>query len=458
MSQSLFVVMICTVAAIGGFLFGFDSAVINGTVDALKVSFGSSDAGTGLAVASVLLGSAVGAFMAGGIADAFGRRPVMVIGSILFAVSAIGCGAAEGVGSFIFWRMVGGLAVGIASAIAPAYIAEVAPAALRGRLGSLQQMATVIGIAVAFLSNYVIAHLAGGASEPALFGYLAWRWMYWVEVIPSVIYGVGACLIPESPRYLVAVGESARAEAILRRVDPGDAAARVAEIKRSLQSEKRPSMRDLLTATGGVQPIVLAGVLLSMFQQFVGINVIFYYGAVLWQSVGFSEADSLMTNVITSGVNIGATIVAIALIDRVGRKPLLLAGSIGMAITLAVMAVVFLFSAKSETGALALSKGAGITALLAANLYVLFFAVSWGPVVWVMLGEMFPNRMRSSALATSAGMQWIANFGITLTFPIILGTAGLGAAYALYAVMAVLSGLFVARFIKETKGKELEEM
>ncbi|HBL10092.1 MAG TPA: MFS transporter [Cyanobacteria bacterium UBA11162] len=455
-----YVMLIAGAAALGGFLFGFDTAVINGAVSALQTTFNASSGMTGFAVSSALLGSALGAFMAGAIADRQGRIKTMIVASILFTLSAIGSGIAIGIWDFIFWRALGGIAVGIASVIAPAYIAEVAPAHLRGRLGSLQQMAIVVGIFIALLCDYFIALGAGGSAEAAFwFEIPAWRWMFWSEIPPAVLYGVAALMIPESPRYLVAQGRNQEAAKVLAKVLGGDVNAKVQEISQTVLMERKPQFSDLLSRGGGLLPIVWVGMGLSILQQFVGINVIFYYSSILWQSVGFSEKNSLLITAITGVVNIVTTFIAIATVDKFGRKPLLLLGSIGMTITLGTLAGVFGNAAIDPiTGNPTLPGSSGIIALFAANLYVVFFGFSWGPIVWVLLGEIFNNKIRAAALSVAASIQWIANFMVSTTFPPLLKTFGLGAAYGLYTLAAAISIFFVTLLVKETKGKELEEM
>ena len=454
-------VLLAAVAALGGFLFGFDTAVINGAVTAIQEDFGMGPALTGFSVASALLGCALGAWLAGRLADTGGRVRVMVIASVLFTISAVGSGLAFGPWDLIVWRIVGGLGVGAASVIAPAYIAEISPASIRGRLGSLQQLAIVTGIFVALLSDYFLAALAGGASEPLWFGLDAWRWMFVTEVVPAVAYGVLALQIPESPRYLVARGRIDHAREVLAQVLRTGIDERMREIRRTLAVERRSSFADLRGPFLGLLPIVWVGILLSVFQQFVGINVIFYYSAALWQQVGFSEADALAQTVITSITNIAVTIVAIALIDKVGRRRLLLIGSAGMVVSLGTLAYVFGSAplVPGADGALEpqLADTAGLVALVAANAFVVFFGMSWGPAVWVLLGEMFNNRIRAAALGLAAAAQWIANFAISTTFP-VLADLGLGLAYGFYAAMALLSFLFTLRFVPETKGKQLEDM
>src|SRR6184192_1794716 len=339
--RSAYVIALCTVAAIGGFLFGFDSGVINGAVDALAKAFGTHAVGTGFAVASVLLGCAVGAFGAGRMADAFGRRPTMLVNAILFLVTAVATGAANSAAFFIAARITAGVAIGGASVLAPMYIAEVAPPHMRGRLASLQQMAIVVGLFSAFLSNAILAKVAGGPSDIFWFGALAWRWMFWMEAVPAVAFLLGIVIIPESPRYLVFVGKHERARKVFTRIG-GDADRLVRQVEKSLEAERRPRLSDLIMpGTNRIAPVLWVGMGLAAFQQFVGINIIFYFGEILWKAVGATEEWALRINVLTGLVNILATIPAIMLIDRIGRKPLLLVGSIGMTLTLGAIAAAF---------------------------------------------------------------------------------------------------------------------
>ncbi len=454
------VILLSAVAAIGGFLFGFDSGVINGTVGALQQAFDSDAVGTGFNVASMLLGCAVGAFFAGSLADKFGRKTMLLSTAVAFIVSAWGSGLSSSSAEFVFFRILGGLAVGGASILAPAYISEIAPPKIRGRLASLQQLMIVIGLFVAFFSNYTIAGLAGGASETFWAGFGAWRWMFWVEIIPASIFLIGLLFIPESPRYLVAAGQYTKAESILAKLTNIEKArVLVEEIKVTVFEKRKPRFTDIfISGKFNVHPIVWVGIALAMLQQFTGINVVFYYGAVLWQAAGFTEADALLTNVISGSVNVLFTFVAIALIDKVGRKPLLLVGAMGQAVMLAAMAFIFTTGDLTPEGALNLSARQGIYALIAANMYIAFFAFSWGPVMWVMLGEMFPNRFRGAALAVCGLAQWGSNFLITISFPVLLTSIGLGFSYGIYAAFGIIAFIFVKKFIIETKGKTLEEM
>jgi SP family sugar:H+ symporter-like MFS transporter len=454
----LFIIVISTVATIGGFLFGFDSGVINGTVDGLTIAFKSESIGQGFNVASMLLGCAVGAFAAGTLADWLGRKCLLIIAAIFFVFSAWGSGIALSSGEFIFYRIIGGLAVGAASVMAPAYIAEIAPPRMRGRLATIQQIAIIFGLFCAFISNYLLANAAGGSTEVFWLGYQTWRWMFWIELVPAVIFFLSLLAIPESPRFLMIKGKRQKALDTLTKLYGEDQATRtLTEIEQSIAVENhQPKLSDLVSG-GKVRTIVWVGIGLAMFQQLVGINVVFYYGAVLWQAVGFSESDSLMINVIVGAVSILACVITISLIDKLGRRPFLIIGSIGMSITLLTLVWVFANADVAENGNLVLGEN-GTLALIAANAYVFFFNLSWGPVMWVLLGEMFPNQIRGSGLAVAGFAQWIANFAITMTFPIMLTTIGLASAYGFYALCALLSVIFVIKMVKETKGKTLESM
>ena len=458
--NTLFIILISIVATIGGFLFGFDSGVINGTVDGLKTAFNSDSAGTGFNVASMLLGCAVGAFFAGRLADRFGRRALLICAAIFFIVSAWGSGIAGSSLEFVFYRILGGLAVGAASVMSPAYISEIAPARYRGRLTTIQQVAIITGLFMAFVSNYFLAHLAGLSTAELWMGFDAWRWMFWIELIPASIFLVALFFIPESPRFLIASSQHDKGQQVLEKLYGAKIGhEKVNEIESSLADDQHaPKLSDLIDhSVGKVRSIVWVGIGLAVFQQLVGINVVFYYGAVLWQAAGFSEADALLINVISGAVSICACIVTILLVDKIGRKPLLQWGSVGMAVALGLMVVAFMNADVAANGELIVGEW-GPLALLSANAYVFIFNMSWGPVMWVMLGEMFPNQLRGSGLAVSGMFQWIANFAITMSFPILLATIGLAGAYGFYALSAAISALFIYVYVYETKGLELEQM
>ncbi|KQO97845.1 MFS transporter [Leifsonia sp. Leaf264] len=444
-------------AAVGGFLFGFDSSVINGAVDSIQQDFGLNDVITGFVVAVALLGCALGAYIAGTLADRWGRLKVMLLGAVLFFISSIGAGLAFSVWDLGIWRVIGGLGIGIASVVAPAYIAEIAPRQIRGGLASLQQLAITIGIFAALLSDALLAGVAGGADDVLWFGLEAWRWMFLVGAIPAIVYGVIALRLPESPRYLLTKGRTDEARDIFATlVEADDLDRAVEDIQKAIDEDKEGEKATLRGKAFGLKPIVWIGLTLSIFQQFVGINVIFYYSTTLWKAVGFAESDSLLISVITSVTNVAVTVVAILLVDRLGRRPILLAGSAGMFISLGAMALAFSFAVTGSDGEVSLPDAWGPIALVAANIFVISFGASWGPIVWVLLGEIFPSRIRGKALGLAAAAQWIANFLITVSFP-ALAAFSLTFTYGMYAAFALLSGIFVFFKIPETRGMALEE-
>jgi SP family sugar:H+ symporter-like MFS transporter len=449
---------IVAVATIGGLLFGYDSGAVNGTQAGLKEAFALDDAGLGFTVGSLLIGCAAGAFLAGRLADALGRKRVMVIAALLFLVGAIVQGETASHTLFVIARFAGGMAVGAASVLSPLYISEVAPAKIRGRLTTVQQVMIITGLTAAFLVNYFLAQAAGD-SLGEVGGLPAWRWMYLAQAAPAAVFLVALLFIPESPRYLVNRGREDEARAVLTRLFGSEEADRkVGEIRASFAEDHRPSLKDVIAPGTIFRPIVWAGILLATFQQFVGINVIFYYGETLWRLAGVSEEVALERNIISGLASIAAVFAALLLIDKIGRKPLLLIGSAGMAITLGAMTWAFSGAGTDAAGNLVLSESAGWIALVAANLYVIFFNFSWGPVMWVMLGEMFPNQMRGSALAVAGLAQWGANYAVVQTFPGMASGLGLAPTYLFYTVSAAISFVLVQKFIVETKGKELEEM
>ncbi len=460
-----FIGAIVAVATIGGFLFGYDSGAVNGTQDGLTKAFSlvpgswSPTNGLGFTVASLLIGCFIGAFFAGRLADLLGRRNTMMLAAALFLMGALVQGAAPSQIIFVIARICGGMAVGAASVLSPAYISEVAPANIRGRLTTVQQIMIITGLTAAFVVNYFLAASAGLSTSRFWAGIEAWRWMFLMQAIPAAIFLIALFLIPESPRFLVSKGRTEHAGQVLASLFGADVArAKLDEIRATFSEDHRPRLSDIRTPGGGIRPIVWVGIMLAAFQQFVGINVIFYYGATLWQLAGFSESQSLAINIISGVVSIAACFGTIAVIDKVGRKPLLLIGSAGMAVTLFVMVYAFSHGSLDPKGNLVLSKDLGTIAVVAANLYVIFFNFSWGPVMWVMLGEMFPNQIRGSALAVSGFVQWFANFLISFSFPVMAAKLGLTISYTFYGACAVISYFLVQSMVHETRGKELEQM
>jgi len=450
-------------AAVGGFLFGFDSSVINGAVDAISkeivapaVSGPGREFVDGFVVAVALLGSAAGAWVAGSLADRWGRPRVMLLGAALFFISAIGAGLAQAVWDLGFWRVVGGLGIGIASVIAPAYIGEVAPKGVRGGLASLQQLAITIGIFVALLSDFVLNSAGGNDATAALWLNLgAWRWMFIVGVVPAIVYGYLALRVPESPRYLLLVGRRDEAVKVFSTIVPeSEIEVAVGDIEKAIAEDRKNAKASLRGPSFGLHPIVWVGIILSVFQQFVGINVVFYYSNSLWTAVGLGD-HAFLLSVISGIVNVLVTFIAIALVDRIGRRLLLLIGSIGMAIPLGLEAVAFSFATLHD-GQLTLPAAWATVSVISANVFIVAFGATWGPLVWVLLGEIFPSRIRARALGIAAAAQWIANFIISETFP-PLSNWSLPGTYAIYAIFAALSFFFVFFRVPETKGVALEE-
>ncbi|MBC2650472.1 sugar porter family MFS transporter [Novosphingobium aerophilum] len=449
---------IVAVATIGGLLFGYDSGAVNGTQAGLKAAFVLDDTGLGFTVGCLLVGCAAGAFLAGRMADRFGRKRIMTLAAVLFLAGALVQGLTASHALFVVFRFLGGMAVGAASVLSPAYISEVAPAAIRGRLTSVQQVMIITGLTLAFVVNYLLAEAAGG-SLGMVGGLPAWRWMYLAQAVPAVVFLLALQFIPESPRYLVVGGSEDQARQVLARLfGAATADRRVAEIRASFATDHRPRLADVLARGTVLRPIVWAGLIIAVFQQFVGINVIFYYGETLWRLAGVSEQAALERNIVSGLVSIAACFVTMALVDRIGRKPLLLIGSVGMALTLGAMSWAFAQGTLDSSGALQMAPQLGLVAVIAANLYVVFFNASWGPVMWVLLGEMFPNQLRGSALAVCGLAQWAANYAVVQSFPAMARGLGLAETYGFYTAGAVISFWLVRSFLEETKGKELEQM
>jgi MFS transporter, SP family, sugar:H+ symporter len=453
------VILICAAGSVSGFLFGFDTAVINGAVDPIEKAFDLSAADVGVVVAVTLFGAAFGAMAAGWAADRMGRPKVMSLTALVFFVSAIGCGMSTGLWYLVAWRLLTGVGVGFATVIGPLYLSEIAPAHLRGRLSSLQQMSIVLGIFTALLSDSFIAYLLDGADAQNFLGLPTWRWMLIARVVPSLLYGVLSMRIPESPRYLVARGRPEKAAATLvelHQISADRAENDVRRMAASMSSGHGGHFRDLLSRKTGLLPIVWVGIGLAALQAFVGIDVIFYYSTSLWKSVGFGESASFGLSVLTSMINVVSTVFAILLIDRVGRRRLLLVGSVGMAVSLVLVTIGF-STANTKGGELSLPGAWGPLTLIGANTFVVFFAVSWGPVVWVLLGEMFPNSIRGVALSLAASVNWMSGVVVNLSFP-SLRDISLAGSYSLYAVMAVASWFLVHYGVRETRNRELEDM
>lgn len=457
---SLFYLLsIVLVAIIGGLLFGYDTAVVSGAEKALENFFrsGLGDLYTsgwhGFTASSALLGCVLGGAISGVLASRFGRKRSLLIAAVLFFISALGSWCPEsgllpyGEASqtllvvFNFYRVLGGVGVGLASAVCPMYIAEISPAKIRGTLVSCNQFAIIFGMLVVYFVNYLIRNSLGDTAEAiqTAMDAIGWRRMFVSEAFPAGIFGLLVLFIPETPRFLALKGSDGKAFRILERINGETEAHTILDDIKATVHEKR----EHIFAYGIA--VVVIGILLSFFQQAVGINVVLYYAPRIFENMGASGDASMMQTVVMGVVNIIFTVVAIFTVDKMGRKPLLIVGSTGMMIGMIALA------------ALSFTDSIGTTALVFIILYTASFMMSWGPICWVLIAEIFPNTIRSQAVAIAVAAQWISNFLVSATFP-SLSAWSIGGTYCIYALMSLLSALFVWRWVPETKGKTLEEM
>lgn len=455
-------IIVVAMGAIGGFLFGYDTSVMNGAVDAItgsKAGFGLNTGMTGLAVSSALIGCVFGAWFAGQLSDALGRVHVMEIAGILFVFSAILTGTASNIGIFITFRIIGGLAVGFTSTVGPAYISEISPASRRGFLTGFQQMAIALGIVASLVVNdsYIIA--SGGAEQVLWMGMPSWRWMLMTTAIPGLIMFIVSFALPESPRYLVMKGKDAQAKKVLVDVvadkNPDNT---IAEIKNSLSGEAKPRLRDLRGKTFGLKSVVWIGIGVALFQQLSGANVILFYDSSLWATIGLSEQNSMLVSIIRAVLAAVVTVLGMVIIDKVGRRAMLKIGSIIMAVLLAIVAIGFSQATFDAQGQINLTFGWAVLTIAAANIFFLAYCATWGVAMWVVIGEIFPNNIRALGVALASAANWVGNFLITQTFPMLRGSIGLTWTFVFYAVMALLGYWFIAKKLPETNGVELENM
>jgi SP family xylose:H+ symportor-like MFS transporter len=442
-----YILFIAFSAALGGLLFGYDTAVISGAIGNLNEYFQLTPIETGWAISSALVGCLVGAFFSDYLSDTFGRKATMIITAILFILNSIGTALPISFSMFVLFRIVGGIGVGIASMVVPMYIAEIAPPKRRGALVGNYQLAIVIGIVVVYFVNYFIA-LQGDANWNLNTG---WRWMFGSELIPSLLFLFFIFLIPESPRWLFQKGETNKAIAVLQKLNTTEEVAQVQlEIEKSMQQEDKNQWKHL--GNPMYKKALLVGIWLSILQQLTGINAILYYAPEIFKSLGSSTDVSLLETSILGVVNLIFTLLAIKLVDKMGRKPLLFIGSLGMTVALAAVGLFIYFDAL------------GNWVLPFLLLFMASFSISWGPIVWVLLSEIFPNKIRSLALAISVFIQWVANFLVTQIFPSLVENQWLndhfnGAfPFYLFSVICLFSFLFVWKKVPETKNKTLEQM
>ena len=445
---------ITLVATLGGLLFGYDTAVISGAEKSIEAylirPLGLNSLIHGATVSSALIGCIIGGVISGVFSNRFGRRKTLLIAAVLFFVSALGSGFPEfiffskghpSIGlllTFNFYRIIGGVGVGLASAVSPMYISEIAPADIRGRLVSFNQFAIIFGMLVVYFVNWGIAF---GQSIDWI-NDVGWRYMFASEAIPAALFGMLLFLVPETPRYLVLSNRDEKARSVLSRInaDKLRAEAIFSEIKQSIG---RTTERSRIFSYGKI--VILMGILLSVFQQFVGINVALYYAPRIFESMGAAKDASMLQTIIMGFVNVVFTVVAILTVDKWGRKPLLITGSIGMAIGMFAISW------------LSYNEIIGISTLVFIIIYTASFMMSWGPICWVLISEIFPNKIRGQAVAVAVAAQWAANYLISSTYPAMMEYSG-ALTYGFYGLMAVLSALFVWKMVPETKGKSLEEM
>ncbi len=450
-NNSFYILLITLVATLGGLLFGYDTAVISGAEGSLQAYFadglGLSSLVHGITVSSALIGCIIGGLISGYFSSSIGRKYTLVLAAILFLFSALGSAYPE----FLFftkgeptmalliafnvYRIIGGIGVGLASAVSPMYIGEIAPPRIRGRLVSLNQFAIIFGMLVVYFVNWGIAR--GNSIE--WLNDIGWRYMFLSEAIPAFLFLVLLFMIPETPRYLVSKNQDEKAMAVLSKLyDQTMAKVTMDEIKKSFDDKKAK-----LFSYG--KTIIVIGVLLSIFQQFVGINVALYYAPRIFESMGAARDASMFQTIVMGLINVVFTLIAIFTVDKFGRKPLLIIGSIGMMIGMFGVA------------GMAFSNTIGIGTLIFIIIYTASFMMSWGPVVWVLISEIFPNKIRGQAVAIAVAAQWTANYFISSTYPAMMEFSG-GLTYTFYGVMSLLSAIFIWKFVPETKGKSLEEL
>ena len=446
MRNNTYIICITLVATLGGLLFGYDTAVISGAEQALQKHMGLDDVWHGLTVSSALIGCVIGSALSGSFASSLGRRDSLRVAALLFFLSALGSAYPEfpffekGDTSFAlilmfnFYRIIGGIGVGLASAICPMYIAEIAPSDIRGKLVSCNQFAIIFGMLVVYFVNYSIK---ASITEEVLITD-GWRYMFLSGAVPAALFGILLFFIPRTPRFLVMTGRHEAALAVLQRVNGEE---RAHAILKEIQSVSKEKKEKLLTY--GLT-VVIVGILLSVFQQAIGINAVLYYAPRIFEKIG-GGGDSMMQTVVMGCVNIVFTLVAIFTVEKVGRKPLLIVGSVGMAIGAFCVALCDELHVE------------GILPVLSIIVYAAFFMMSWGPICWVLISEIFPNTIRSQAVAIAVAFQWIFNYLVSSTFPALYEFSP-GFAYGLYGVICVIAALFVWRMVPETKGLTLEQM
>jgi SP family sugar:H+ symporter-like MFS transporter len=452
-TSTRYVSLVAAGAAVGGFLFGFDTSTMNGAINGIRAALRLGPGAEGFIVAIVLIGCALGAWFAGPLSTRVGRLRIMFLAGILIALGSLTAALSSELALMGLSRLVVGLGIGAASAVIPPFIAEIAPTSIRGRLGSFWQFAIVVGQFLGLLVGYALSRWAGSPAAPLPWGGAAWRWLFIVAALPAAAYVAITRRLPESPHTLIRHGREDEAKAWLARVSDEPVEDQVSAIRRALAGQRKASLSDLRGPRFRLRPIVWTGILLAAFQQLVGINIVKTYSTTLWRSVGFSTGSSFRFSLLTVLISIASTVVAIAVMDRVGRRTLLVAGAAVIVVASGTLAVCFA-TATANGDDVSLSRAAGVAALLAVNVFAVGFGVTWGPVMWVMLSELFGSDIRSTAVAVCTAVNWLTNWAVTRTFP-LLADVGLGFAYGVYTAFAVLALLVALKVLPETRGRSL---
>ncbi|WP_051322183.1 sugar porter family MFS transporter [Alicyclobacillus contaminans] len=442
--SALYVALVTGVAAIGGFLFGYDQGVISGAIGFLQTQFQMSPGVTGFVSASIPLGAMIGVLVAGFLSDRAGRKPVLLLAGVLFVISSLGCAAANSVAMLVLSRLIGGLGIGVASMVSPMYISEISPARIRGRLVGTNQLGVVLGILIVYIVNAVIANVHTQTWDQLV----GWRWMFGVGAIPGLLFFILLFWVPESPRFMVQQGQRNRAFAVLRRINGTNLAhTELDTIASSLEAEKQQSGRLSELFQRGLRVALLVAVVLAVMQQFTGVSAVAYYAPIIFRDSGAGANASLIETVFIGALKVIFTVVLMFLIDRVGRRSLLLMGSAAMAVFLIALGVSFAMPH--------ISVGLVLACIL---LHTIAFELSWGGGVWIIISEIFPTRIRGRAMAIGSFALWGATYLVTQFFPVMMHHFGATVTFWVFALMCILMYLFTLRFLPETKGKTLEEI
>lgn len=433
--HSTYIIGISFISALGGYLFGFDFAVISGALPFLRIEFMLNPWWEGFLTGSLALGCIVGCLVAGKLADLYGRKPGLSVAALIFAISSLGMAFAPSLTFFVFMRFAAGIGVGMASMLSPMYIAEVSPAAVRGRNVAINQLTIVIGILITNLVNYQLAD----------YGPEAWRWMFGLGVIPAILFFIGVLWLPESPRWLIKVGENEKARKVLLKIGSPDFANQtILDVEKTTTGGEKPSLKMVFEKS--VRPAVIVGITLAVFQQLCGINVVFNYTSTIFESVGADLDRQLFETVAIGAVNLFFTLFAMWQVDKLGRRPLMLTGSLGLSIV--YIALAFLLQNQASPGLVS------VFVLLAIAMY----ASSLAPVTWVLISEIFPNKIRGLASSVAVVSLWGAYFILVFTFPVLAKYLGTFGPFYLYAAICFIGFLFIKSKVKETKGQTLEEL